>query len=57
MHTTARGASESGTKTDYEPCRQCHPRVVWQLEWNGMENYIEYMMTISYSTLYSVIYI
>ena len=35
--TTARGSSESGTKTDYEPCHQCHPRVVWQLEWNGME--------------------
>ena len=30
-------ASESWTKTDYEPCRQCHPRVVLQLEWNGMK--------------------
>ena len=36
VHTTARGASESGTKTVYEPRPQCHPRVVWQLEWNGI---------------------
>ena len=33
---TARGASESGTKTVYEPRRQCRLRVALQLEWNGI---------------------